>query len=142
MSHNVKAEDRLITRMPHDPFSESLGVSYEVVGEGRVTSRVRLSPAHHNALGAVHGALLYTMADTGMGRALATLLPGRARCATLSASIQYHEPAAGDVLLADSSVVHCGEKVAAARCEITRSDGTPCATATATFYISIPVEET
>jgi acyl-CoA thioesterase len=140
MSNAMASQDRLIERMPHDPFSESLGIRYEVTGEGRVTSRVRLSPAHDNALGAVHGALLYTMADTGMGRALATVLPGDARCATLSASIQYLEAARGDVLTAESSVVHVGDKIAATRCEIRGDDGTPCAVATATFYVSRPRE--
>ena len=136
----MDAQDRLIARMPGGPFSESLGIRHEVAGEGRVTSHVRLLPAHRNAHGAVHGALLYTMADTGMGRALATVLPGNARCATLSANIQYLEPARGEVLVAQSSIVHRGDKIAATRCEISNGDGSPCALATAAFYISTPRE--
>jgi len=124
--------------MTGDPFSLATGIHHEVNGEGRVTSRAQLGPAHKNALGAVHGALLYAMADTGMGLALATLLPEDVRCATLAAHIQYFEPPSGDVLVATSTIVHRGAKVATARCEIAHGSGSLCAVATASFYISAP----
>lgn len=129
-------KSRLVESIPDDHFGDLLGIRHEIVQEGHVISRTTLGHEHRNPFGVGHGALVYAIADTGMGRALASVLPGGARCATLSATIQYLGPADGDALVAESSLVHLGEKVATTRCDVSTGDGTCCAVATATFYVS------
>lgn len=131
--------ERLIDGMRHDPFSESLDIHYEVLGEGRVRSVCTATPRHRNALGVTNGALLYAMADTGMGRALATVLGPAARCATIAATIYYIEPAGEGKLIADSMILNRGEKIATVRSEVRSAEGTVCAIAIGTFHVSLKV---
>lgn len=129
---------RLAERIGGDPFGETLGIRHEIVADGHVRSRLELTPGHRNPFDVAHGSVVFALADTGMGRALATALPGHARCATLSATIQFLEPVDGGHLVAESTLVHLGEKVAALRCEVATAEGATCAVATATFYVSVP----
>lgn len=136
MSAVAGTESRLLASIPADPFGELIGIEHEILEEGRVRSRVALRPEHLNPFRDGHGAVAFALADTGMGRALVSALPARARCATQSATIQYLEPAGGSALVAESMLVHLGEKVASVRCDVFREDGKLCAVATATFYVS------
>lgn len=138
MSEPPVALHRLSEQVPGDPFGETLGIRHEISSEGHVVSRLELRPEHRNPFGVGHGSVVFALADTGMGRALASALPGDARCATLSATIQFVEPVHGNRLVAESRLVHLGEKIAAIRCEVFSGDRTPCAVADATFYISTP----
>jgi len=136
MSEPPVASHRLSERIPGDPFGEALGIRHQILADGHAVSRLELRPEHRNPFGVGHGSVVFALADTGMGRALASALPGDARCATLSATIQFLEAVHGDLLVAESRLLHLGEKVAAIRCEVSSGDGTPCAVADATFYVS------
>lgn len=136
MSETPVTLGRLSERIPGDPFGESLGVRHETRAGGHVVSRLELRPEHRNPFGVGHGSVVFALCDTGMGRALATVLPGDARCATLVATIQFLEPVHGDRLVAESRLLHLGEKVAAIQCEVSTEDGSRCAVANATFYVS------
>lgn len=138
MSEPPVALQRLSEQIPGDPFGEALGLRHEISAEGHAVSRLELRPEHRNPFGVGHGSVVFALADTGMGRALASALPADARCATLSATIQFLEPVDGGHLVAESTLVHLGEKVAALRCEVATAEGATCAVATATFYVSVP----
>lgn len=137
----AERHDRLIDRMSYDPFSEFLGVRYEVAGEGRIISRIKIEPRHLNPFGTVHGGLIYVIADTGMGQALASVLGAEARCATISVAVQYLEAPVTEELTAESVIIHRGAKMATVRGEIRNAEGSLCAIATSTFYISASAEE-
>jgi acyl-CoA thioesterase len=138
MSREPDVPTRLSELALVDPFGEALGVRHETLGDGHVVSRLRLHPEHRNPFGVSHGSVVFALADTGMGRALSTSLPADARCATLTATIQFLEAAHGAGLVAESTVLHLGEKVAVIQCEVSSDDGTRCAVANATFYVSRP----
>lgn len=134
----LQPDESLADRVSQDAFSAAAGIRFEVVRPGCVISRLTIDARHRNPLGVVHGAVPYTMADTAMGLALATTLGPDGRCATLAASIQYLAPVREGELVADTVIVHRGDKVAALRSDVRTGDGLLCAVVTGSFYISQP----
>jgi acyl-CoA thioesterase len=59
--------------MPHpkrSPFVEHVGVVIEEQRAGFSRCALAVAPHHFNTLGVVHGGVMFTLADTGMGAAL------------------------------------------------------------------------
>ena len=132
------AEGRLIDHIPADPFSEWLGLTWSVTGDGAAETRVGLTPQHRNALGAVHGSVMHALADTGMGAALASALPVGSLCATISMTLHHLSDTRTDVLVADSVLVHLGSRVARLETTVRDGDGQLCARALGAFRLSRP----
>lgn len=59
-----------------------------------------------------HGAVLYALADTGMGKALVSLLDAGQRCATIEIKISYFRPMTAGEVRCEAKVVHKGGRVA------------------------------
>ena len=80
------------------PFADLIGLRFEALSAGHSQCALDIGERHRNPNGVAHGAVLYAMADTGMGAALfATLQPGE-RCATIQITMNYFKPvAAGPV---------------------------------------------
>ncbi len=65
-----------------------------------------------NPHGVAHGAVLYALADTGMGAALyPTLEPGEL-CATIEIKITYFKPVAGGTVVCTTEMPNRGRSVA------------------------------
>ena len=98
--------------MPPHPFAELIGLT--VTGQQPGSSRCTLTLAadHLNPHGVVHGAVVFALADTGMGAALyPTLAPGES-CATIEVKINYFRPAREGELVCETTVVNRGRSVA------------------------------
>jgi len=94
------------------PFVEQLGLQFEERRSGYSRCTLALNAGHHNAHGVVHGAVIFAMADTGMGAALyPTLEPGEI-CATIEVKINYFKPAVSGVLSCVTELVNRGKAVA------------------------------
>ncbi len=132
--------ERLIDWIPVDRLSIALGIQHELVAEGHVRSTLHAHAEHHNPWGKVHGGVLYAMADTGMGRAVASVLAANARCTTLMITAQYLEATPDGEVVAENVVVHQGAKVMTTECTIRSADGGRCAAMTGLFYCSVPNE--
>ena len=52
------------------PFDDLIGLTVEQQGEGSSTLLLPVDCRHFNPHGVVYGAVIYAMADTGMGAAL------------------------------------------------------------------------
>ena len=74
---------------------------------------------HLNSTGAVHGAVLFAMADTGMGKALYTTLKTGQLCATIEAKINYFKPVRGGVIVCASELVNRGKSIASLESTLT-----------------------
>jgi acyl-CoA thioesterase len=120
--------------MPH-PFAELLG--FEVVSRGDGACRVELEvrPQHFNPHGLVHGAVLYALADTGMGGALSSTLAEDELCTTIEIKINYFRPWRSGVLACDTRVVHRGRTTAALTSDLFDGEGRHLAQATGTFAV-------
>ena len=57
------------------PFADLIGLTLDQQGGGSSTFSLSVDDRHLNPHGVVHGAVLYAMADTGMGAALCGVHP-------------------------------------------------------------------
>lgn len=93
-------------------FIQHVGVWIESAAGGRSRLTLNLEPHHMNGLGIVHGGVLFTLADTGMGAALYPQLPEGHYCATVEIKINYFKPVSAGALVCTSEVVHQGRSLA------------------------------
>ena len=95
----------------HHPFGELLGLTVDEVGRGTSRTSVRVTDAHKNPNGVVHGGVLYALADTGMGAALQPgLAPGKL-CATIDIHVTYYRSVTAGLVRCDTETVHRGRTV-------------------------------
>jgi acyl-CoA thioesterase len=65
------------------PFLEHVGVEIEEQRAGFSRCTLAVAPHHFNSSGVVHGGVVFTLADTGMGAALIPDLQPGEKCATI-----------------------------------------------------------
>jgi acyl-CoA thioesterase len=88
------------------PFLEHIGLVVREHGPGASTCVLTVAPFHRNSSGLVHGAVLFAMADTGMGAALFPTLEEGDACATVELKISYFKPVRDGELVCTSQLVH------------------------------------
>jgi len=95
------------------PYVEQLGIRFsERPADGRSRCTLAVAEAHHNPHGVVHGAVLFAMADTGMGAALYPTLDAGEICATIEVKINYFKPVVAGELACTTELVNRGKTVA------------------------------
>jgi len=94
------------------PFAEliALRIEEERAGHSRLTLEVTVE--HLNPHDVVHGAVLYALADTGMGSALTPTLAAGEICATIEIKINYFKPVARGTLVCTTLMLNRGKSVA------------------------------
>ena len=94
------------------PFAELIGLQVDEQGPGQSRLSLSVTPDHLNPHHVVHGAIVYALADTGMGAALyPTLAPGQI-CATIEIKINYFKPVTQGRLTCVTALVNRGKTVA------------------------------
>jgi len=96
---------------PH-PFADLIGLVVTARDDGRARTELTIAPGHLNPHGVVHGAVLFALADTGMGAALYPSLADGESCATIELKLNFFRPAAQGTLVCDSTVVNRGRTIA------------------------------
>ncbi len=109
--------------MPRPPApDEGFGklIALEMTERGTGTSRCRLSVSaiHLNPHGVAHGAVIYAMADQGMGAAVYSLLEPEESCATIEIKIVYMAGVPGGELECETRVINKGRRVAVLESEV------------------------
>ncbi|WP_295490168.1 PaaI family thioesterase [Sphingorhabdus sp. EL138] len=104
------------------PFADLIGLTLEQQGEGSSTLLLPVDGRHLNPHGVVHGAVIYAMADTGMGAALYSTLDAGYACATIDISITYFRPVIEGQLLCQTVLDNKGRTVAHLTARITQND--------------------
>ena len=128
------AFDELGDRGGTNGFTGLLGLEFVAVDDGHSTTALDVREALLNPYGGVHGAVLYAMADTGMGAALLPGLEDGERMATIEIKISYLRPATDGTLTCETTVLNRGRSVAYLESEV-ENDGLPVARATGSFSI-------
>ena len=91
-----------------NPFASLIDLEVESRDDGKSTVSISIGPQHMNPHGVVHGAVLYALADTGMGAALySTLEPGQI-CATIEIKINYFKPVVQGKVRCEAAVLNRG----------------------------------
>jgi acyl-CoA thioesterase len=102
---------------------------------GVAVARVELSERHHNPNGVVHGAVLFAMVDTAMGKATMAMLDERHYCASVEVQLRFIRPASTGTLEAEATVVKRGRHVVHLEARVVDGDQRLIATAAGTFAV-------
>ena len=104
------------------PFVDHVGARITECAEGRSLLTLQVQSMHFNSQGAVHGAALFTLADTGMGAALFPSLSAGEGLATIEIKINYFRPVLQGELMCRSTVLHRGRSTATMESTLTIGD--------------------
>lgn len=99
------------TPHPH-PFAELIDLHVDAQGPGSSELHLDADARHLNPHRVVHGAVLYALADTGMGAALYPTLAAGELCATIEIKINYFKPVGSGRLVCRTTLVNRGKTVA------------------------------
>ena len=123
--------------IPDHPFGELIGLVFEDMTAGSSLCRLDVNEQLFNPHKVIHGGVLYTMADTGMGGAVYPLLKEGELCATVEIKITYFKAVRTGSLECRSTVINRGKTIASLESEIL-NDGTLVAKAYGTYSIFTP----
>jgi acyl-CoA thioesterase len=107
----------LNTKVFH-PFGDLIGLEFTKIEKGYSQCTLEVVDKLLNPHRVVHGGVLYSMADTGMGAAAYSGLNKGEICATIEVKINYFKAVKGGTLTCDTRVIHQGKKVATLDSEI------------------------
>ncbi len=94
------------------PFGDLLGLRFTSAPSGSSRCTLSLAPEHLNPHGVAHGAVVFALADTGMGAALYPTLAAGETCATIEIKISYFRAVSSGELTCTSTLVNRGRTVA------------------------------
>lgn len=117
-----------------NPFGRLIGLHFSSGGDGQSVCHLEIAPTLLNPNGVLHGAVVYTMADTGMGGALVSVLDAGQVCMTVEIKISYFRAVVTGTLRCHSRVIHQGKRIAFLEAMVYHEDAL-IAQATGTFAI-------
>jgi acyl-CoA thioesterase len=112
-----------------------LGMEIDEVAAGHARARVTVADEHLNPNGVVHGAVLFALVDTAMGKATMSVLPDGQFCASVDVQLRFIRPATHGVLVADVCVLKQGRTVVHLDARVHDADEQLIATAGGTFAV-------
>ncbi len=122
--------------LPH-PFGDLIDLRVDEQGPGNSTLTLEVAPRHLNPHAVVHGAVIYALADTGMGAALYPTLAEGEICATIEIKISYFRPVQEGRLRCMTQLVNRGRTIANLESRVYR-DTTLVAQANGNYAIFAP----
>jgi uncharacterized protein (TIGR00369 family) len=118
------------------PLKQYLGM--EMLGDepGVAVARLDVGPEHLNPNGVVHGAVVFALVDTAMGKSTMSVIdePGR-YCASIELSLRFIRPAVSGRLTAMATVVKRGRSVVHLDARVVDADDRLIASGAGTFAI-------
>jgi uncharacterized protein (TIGR00369 family) len=124
---------------PHfrkSPFTDPWEPLYSRRTDDAIILGLRLAPAHTNSRGLIHGGLIASLADNGMGYSCAQRMGWKSSLVTISLSVDFAGSAGiGQWLAVESDVIRTGGTVCFAQ-SLIKADDTIIARASATFRVA------
>ena len=119
-----------------------LGIETVSSGDGEAVLEMPTREEMGNRSGVVHGGFISLLADSAMGRALATLLPEGDKHFSFDLKVSFISPGQlGERLRAAARVLHSGRRTGVAECHVHSEAGRLVATATGSFILQTPEGE-
>ncbi len=125
----------MIGTIRSDPFTERLGITSQINEDGIAITTHQCTSDECNIFGVVHGALLFAMADVGMGMALTSVLTEEPRVGSITVTSNYIRAGRPGLLEARSRLLNRGRSVAFLESEIRDGKGEVCARFSGIFHI-------
>ena len=121
------------------PLRAFLGMTLAGDDAGIGVATVDAGPDHMNPNGVVHGAVLFALVDTAMGKATMSVIdePGT-YCASIEVSMRFIRPALGGPLTATASVIKRGRNVVHLESRVVQGDDRLVASSAGSFAILRP----
>ncbi|MCL4384928.1 MAG: PaaI family thioesterase [Cyanobacteria bacterium] len=116
-------------------FAKLVGFYFIQAKDGKSICEIKVTKKHFNPNNVLHGGVIYSMADTGMGAALVSLLNPNEFCATLEVKINYLKKVVDGKLKCITKVINKTKKIAYLESEIFNEEKQLVAKASGTFYI-------
>ena len=117
------------------PLKQHLGMALGGDEPGRATCRIEVGEHHLNPNGMVHGAVLFAMVDTAMGKAAMSVLDEGQFCATVDLQLRFVRPSSDHELVASVEVLKRGKHVLHLEGRVEDTHGRLIATASSTFAV-------
>jgi len=117
------------------PLQGYLGMELSGAEAGTGTATLTIGEQHVNPNGVAHGAVLFALVDTAMGKATTSVLDDGLYCASVEVSLRFIRPASTGELIADASVVKRGRSIVHLDARIHDTDGRLVATSSGTFAV-------
>jgi acyl-CoA thioesterase len=105
-----------------NPFGDLIGLNFVEMNDGYSKFMLEVDERLYNPHKVLHGGIVYTMADTGMGAALYTKLENDEICATLEIKIMYLKAVTAGKLFCETKIIQKGKRVAFLESEIKNDD--------------------
>lgn len=117
------------------PLQEYLGMELSGTEQGSGTASLTLGAEHANPNGVAHGAVLFALVDTAMGKATMSTVDDGYYCASVELSLRFIRPASTGDLIAEATVVKRGRSIVHLEARVHDSDDRLIATSAGTFAI-------
>jgi len=117
-----------------NPFGEMIGLEFTAYGDGCSRCELAVRTELSNPHGVLHGGVIYSMADTGMGGALYSVLAENELCTTVEIKTVYFAAVESGKLTCETRVIQRRSRIAILESEIKNGDRLV-AKALGTFYI-------
>ena len=121
----------------HHPFAEMINLEFIEGDDDQTLCRIKFDEKLLNPNGVIHGGVLYSMADSDMGRTLQSRLGEGETSATIEIKITYLRPAGRHDLTCRTAIIKKGSRVAMMESEVFAEDELV-AKATGTYAIFKP----
>lgn len=102
---------------------------------GTATATLTLGEQHANPNGVAHGAVLFALVDTAMGKATMSTVDAGQYCASVELSLRFIRPASEGDLIAEATVVKRGRSIAHLEARVHDSTDRLIATSAGTFAV-------
>ena len=103
-------------------FSDLVGLEFTEADQSYSRGELEVTDELRNPYGVLHGAVLYAMADTGMGAAVSAGLDDEQQCATIEVKISYFEPVESGRVTCETSVLREGGSVVYLASELSQTE--------------------
>jgi len=104
------------------PFGDLIGLNFKKFEKGYSQCVLKVNEKLFNPHRVIHGGVIYSMADTGMGAALYFHLEKNELCATIEIKINYFKSIRSGILTCNTKVINIGKKIATLESEILNGD--------------------
>ena len=118
-----------------NPFGALIGLNFSKCAKGYSRCALEVAEKLLNPHRVLHGGVVYSLADTGMGAALYSDLDEDELCATVEIKIAYFAAVTSGTLTCETKVVHRTKRIAFLESQI-KNDGRLTAKAMGTFSVS------
>lgn len=128
------------TPLELSPAWKWMGIEVAELGEGVAVLEMATREQMRNFQDVVHGGFISMLADSAMGRSIATVMPAGERHFSFDLKLSFLSPARpGQRLRATAHVLHAGRRTGVAECRVEiAGEGRLVATATASFTLYRP----